>query len=123
MEALESRQMLSGMPMLIDINTISSTPGSDPNNLVEVGGTLFFTANDGLSGVELWKSDGTAGGTVRVADINSGTASSSPANLTNVGGTLFFTANDGTSGSELWKSDGTEVGTVRVKDIEQKGHA
>ena len=34
-----------------------------------VNGTLFFAANDGTHGRELWKSDGTAAGTVLVKDI------------------------------------------------------
>ena len=47
-------------------------PGSDgsiPRILTNVGGTLFFAANDGTHGAELWKSDGTAAGTVMVKDI------------------------------------------------------
>ena len=43
-----------------------------------VNGTLFFRADDGSSGLELWKSDGTEAGTVRVKDINVATAGSSP---------------------------------------------
>ncbi|MGJ5635029.1 hypothetical protein, partial [Nostoc sp. CALU 1950] len=64
---------------------------------------------------ELWKSDGTEAGTVRVKDINTATIHSSPQNLTNVNGTVYFVANDSSGDSELWKSDGTEAGTVRVK--------
>jgi ELWxxDGT repeat protein len=82
-----------------------------------VGNTLFFAANDGVNGLELWKSDGTAAGTVLVKDINPGSSGSYPRNLTVMGNTLFFTADDGVNGNELWKSDGTAAGTVLVKDI------
>jgi ELWxxDGT repeat protein len=89
-----------------------------------VNGTLFFAANDGTRGHELWKSDGTSTGTVLVKDIRPGAFGSYPYSLTNVGGRLFFIANDGTNGRELWISDGTSTGTVLVKDINQgAGHA
>ena len=88
-----------------------------PANLTAVAGTLFFTANDGTTGSELWKSDGTAAGPSLVKDIRPGTSSSFPYDLTALGGTLFFTAYDNTNGQELWKSDGTSGGTVLVKDI------
>src|SRR5260370_26879046 len=91
---------------------------SNPSGLVNVNGTLFFTANDGTHGPELWKSDGSSNGTVQVADIDPGSAGSFPRSLTNVNGTLFFSANNGVSGYELWKSDGTATGTVLVKDID-----
>ncbi len=77
---------------------------------------LYFAANDGASGAELWKSDGTAAGTVRVKDISS-PYGSSPSGFTVFNGMLYFRANDGDSGLELWTSDGTDAGTVRVKDI------
>jgi ELWxxDGT repeat protein len=85
--------------------------------LTNVSGTLFFSADDGNVGHELWKSDGTPGGTVLVRDINPASGHSYPRHLANVNGTLFFAANDGTRGHELWKSDGTSTGTVLVKDI------
>ena len=37
-----------------------------------VGKTLLFRASDGVSGAELWKTDGTEAGTVLVKDINPG---------------------------------------------------
>jgi ELWxxDGT repeat protein len=95
--------------------------GSDPQALTNAGGTLFFHANDGVSGVELWKSDGTAAGTALVKDILPGSGTSLPSQFTStfahVNGTVFFSASDGSSGFEPWKSDGTTAGTVRVKDI------
>jgi ELWxxDGT repeat protein/VCBS repeat-containing protein len=87
------------------------------SSLANVNGTLFFTADDGTTGYELWKSDGTETGTLLVRDINTGSVGSNPSNLTNVDGILFFRAEDGIAGQELWKSDGTEAGTQLVKDI------
>ena len=109
--------------MVKDINPGTNTSFFQPK-FAKVNETLFFAANDGTNGYELWKSDGTNAGTVMVKDIypgytTSGIAySSEPRNLTNVNGTLFFTANNGINGRELWKSDGTEAGTIMVKDID-----
>lgn len=96
---------------------LGAASGSWVRDLTNVGGTLYFTADDGNSGEEIWKSDGTYLGTVRVKDIVAGPLSSSPEYLINVGGTLYFVANDELSGFELWSSDGTAAGTNRVKDI------
>lgn len=101
-----------------DINPASS---SDPMDLVDVNGVLFFSANDGTNGRELWKSNGTLGGTSMVKNINPAGASSDPTGLVNVSGVLFFSASDGVKGKELWKSDGTQAGTTMVKDINLGG--
>ena len=99
-------------------------PGGDnypdisiPDGLINVNGTVFFNATDATYGNELWKTDGTAAGTVLVKDINPGSNGSYLSDLTNVNNTLFFTADDGKNGAELWKTDGTAAGTVLVKDI------
>ena len=95
-------------------------PGENSSSisyLTDVNGTLFFRADDGIHGYELWKSDGTETGTALVKDINSGVNSSEVARFTVFNGTLFFLANDNIHGSELWKSDGTADGTILVKDI------
>jgi ELWxxDGT repeat protein len=77
---------------------------------------LFFRSL-GSSGHELWKSDGTAAGTVLVKDLNPGSGVSDLVYLTAVGSTLFFSGYEPATGGELWKSDGTAAGTVLVKDI------
>ena len=94
--------------MVKDIATGDAS--SSPAGLTAVNSTLFLAANDGIVGSELWKSDGTAAGTVLVKDITSGAGSSSPAFLTNVAGTL---SGDGLA---RWKlGDQVEVVAVRVE--------
>jgi ELWxxDGT repeat protein len=91
--------------------------GSYPRNFTNINGTVYFAANDGGRGPQLWKSDGTTAGTVLVKDIQAFNSTSSLYELTNVSGTLFFAAIDDAHGDELWKSDGTTAGTVLVKDV------
>ena len=104
--------VLEDIVLVKDINPTSNPTGEDddeadgPEHLTNVVGTLFFTTDDGTTGIELWKSDGTAAGTLLVKDINPGAASANPGSLTNVAGTLFFGTDDGTT-----------AGTVLVKDI------
>ena len=100
-----------------DTSSVTRFNGT-PLRLTPIGNTVFFTLDDDVIGDELWKSDGTANGSVLVADINKRTfASSSPRNLTSLGKTLFFTADDGSTGRELWTSNGSAETTVRVADI------
>lgn len=94
-----------------------SAPSSFPAFLTPMSGVLYFSADDGVRGNELWRSDGTAAGTFLVKDINPGSGDSSPSGLVVANGVLFFAANNGVQGVELWKSDGTEAGTMLVKDV------
>lgn len=75
---------------------------------------LFFTAYTASSGLELWRSDGTAQGTQLVVDILPGTDSSAPRLLTVHGSMLFFVANNPTP--SLWKTDGTAAGTKLISN-------
>ena len=107
------------VPVLVkDINpsTTSALPFYD-KGIAEYNGLLFFAADDGTTGTELWATDGSEAGTLLVKDINPGATGSESQNFYEVNGYLLFTANDGTHGLELWRTDGTEVGTVLVKDI------
>ena len=105
---------------------------SNPNNLTVVGDKLYFTANDGINGNELWQLD-SSGNAFLVVDIypgssnsyygyygfessNSYPSSSNPNNLTAVGDKLYFTADDGTNGTELWQLDSSGTASL-VADI------
>jgi ELWxxDGT repeat protein len=84
---------------------------SDPKEFTNVNGVLYFIAND----YELWKSDGTAAGTLmvmRFPGINAGIS-----NLTNLNGFIYFSGYDDDHGYELWRSDGTKAGTRMIKDV------
>ncbi len=81
-------------------------------------GKLYFSADDGSKGFELWVTDGTPTGTTMVKDINPTGTSGAGYSITVLGNYFYFSASDGTSGGELWRSDGTEGGTTRVKDIQ-----
>lgn len=85
------------------------------SSLIVYNDELYFTANDGVHGQELYKTDGVA--ITQVADINPGIGDSWPAYFTTSNGSLYFLAEDGTHGQELWKTDGTPQGTMLVKDI------
>ena len=102
------------------VKDINSTGDSAPAEISEVGTTAFFSAM-GAGGRELWKSNGTDVGTMRVKNIRAGAKSSNPSGLTAVGSRLFFAATDSSNDRELWVSDGTSLGTTRVKDISTTG--
>jgi ELWxxDGT repeat protein len=105
------------LPALVDDLNPGPT-GSNPSQLTVVENTLFFVANDGESGNELWKLDTGGVGPILVKEITPGPAGSSLRGLKNVNGTLYFVLEKelsyGVYERELWKSDGTEAGTVKV---------
>jgi ELWxxDGT repeat protein len=90
---------------------------SNPSQLTAVGDILYFVANDGPRGPELWKTDTRNLRTAIVKDITTGFfgTGSSIRNLTAVGNKLFFTT-DNTSGSNLWVTDGSTGGTLQIKE-------
>ncbi len=90
------------------VRTTAPPPPIDPTG-------LYFSADDGATGSELWKvaADGQV---VQVADIIPGAGSSFPSEFTEFAGELYFEARDGTTGEEPWKlaADGS---VVQVADI------
>jgi len=126
---------LAGTMLVRDIHV--GPLGSDPTELIEFtdrpgfnpSTRLYFSANDGLHGRELWRSNGTVASTQLVADINLGPADSSPTYLTvvprpdlnPVPRALYFRADDGIHGAELWRTTAKRpnrlITTELVKDI------
>ena len=105
----------SGATLLATINPTLFYSYSDCS--VVVGTTMFFTAENSIGGVGLWKSDGTGAGTAMVSEIYTTPPGVDPTDLTAVGTKLFFSAADNPSygrGHQLWISDGTNAGTYPV---------
>lgn len=130
-ELWKSDGTANGTVLVRDINTgtFSDTSGttpvtkprsSAPGLFTVAGNTMYFAAIDFNNGAELWKTDGTAAGTVRVADLNPGTANAfgTGDQMIVINGILYFSAINGQNGSELWKLDTTgTTGPVMLKDI------
>ncbi|MFC3160670.1 hypothetical protein ACFOEQ_21425 [Chryseobacterium arachidis] len=84
---------------------------------------LFLAANDGISGKEIWKSDGTVAGTTLLKDIATNSGSGIPADfkiLTLNNGKFYFIGNTAT-GYQLFASDGTEAGTIPIRAMQNIG--
>ena len=98
----------TGTHMVKEINSGTNQygkAGSYPGYLTEFMNTVFFQAFDGTDH-ELWKSDGTAEGTVKVTSSNV-----TPAYLTVMNDQLFFIGHNNNEQAALWVSDGTQAGT------------
>ena len=126
LESLERRDLLSATPTLvgdfsldapIEVTHTDAYWLNRQSDNAWLHGELFFAADDGSGDVELWKSDGTEEGTIRVADIRPGVHGSLPRNFKAIPGRVLFTAYTQEHGRELWTTDGTEAGTVLVKDL------
>jgi ELWxxDGT repeat protein len=107
-----------GTALVKDINpgiAASNTAGN--YEITPLGNLLLFSAKGDDSGTELWKTDGTAAGTLPLKDINPGTPDSKPSYLWPMGNILLFTAQTAENGREVWRTDGTEAGTFMLKDI------
>lgn len=115
-EMLEMRCLLTDpIAPMIDLDTRTGNwgegLGSSIVEITAVGDQAFFIADDGIHGTELWKTDGTPGGTRLVRDIWLGAGTSRPHSLKRLGDKVAFVAESGAYNFQLWISDGTENGT------------
>ena len=90
--------------------------------VVRCDAKVFFRADDG-TGCEPYLTDGTAAGTLRLADIHPTGSSGCADDLDSdgvphrLGDKLVFAATDPTHGLELWITDGTTQGTSLIADV------
>lgn len=110
----------SGDPYLIqDINPAGR---SNPDNLFKVNGVLFFTAEEGTHGRELWTLNADATSALLLKDIIPGDGSPVFQTMDAFNNLLYFVVavpnQDGTlPQTQLWKSNGTPEGTLLVAKL------
>ena len=122
-EVWKTNGTVSGTILLKDINpgTNDGTPWPNPPFFNEVNGQLYFIGNDGVSGDELWRTNGSNIGTILVKDINSGIGSADITSPTIVGNHLYFKVFIG-GRTSLWKSNGTSSGTIKITDLSRNDY-
>ncbi len=116
-----------GTIRLSDLPNPSPFPGpvrSPWHGLVELSGGVAFLAADALGTFEPWYSDGSIGGTRRLADAYP--ALDAPftelaSEVVSVGGRIFFVS--GTASPSLWVSDLTAVGTKSLGPLTTRSGA
>ncbi len=83
----------TGPVRIADVNP--GVGNSNPVFMANIDGKIYFSADDGVTGRELWKYDSVTNQTAQVRDINPGPADSNPFFLTATNGVIFFTADNG----------------------------
>ncbi len=84
---------------------------------IEYKGKLYYSLDDGKTGLELWSVDCNTNAITLVKDINKGKQGSNPEDFTLFKNTLYFKARTKAHGTELWHSDGSPQGTRLFMDI------
>jgi ELWxxDGT repeat protein len=110
----------AGTAMVMDIRP--GAEGSQPAVIGSVGGTVYFTTDDGSGDQQLWATDGTAAATRALHRFGAAEGAVTVSNVVGGGGggvALFTTYRFGHK--ELWKSNGTEAGTALVASLPASG--
>ena len=98
--------------------TVKVTDLYEASTLTATNNNIFLKARTAYgSPYELYKSDGTAAGTMIVKDVNGGRATRNLWSLQAFGNKLVFTSLSVQTGREVWISDGTTNGTKILKDL------
>jgi len=89
-------------------------PSSEPKQLHVYNGQIYFSANDGIHGRELWRVD-IDGNAEMVLDITPGSAEVSIDNFRELNGILYFRVSTGKGEGDLWRTNGTTAETRLVR--------
>ena len=120
-----SNGTVAGTQMIKSVNNSLGCPNTNQfSSHAVLGNNHFFTANNSNTGFELWKTDGSADGTIKIKDIgvnNTAAFYYGLPNLEMMNGHIYFlaTAAMNTSPSHnatLYKSGGTAATTVIVEE-------
>lgn len=117
-----------GTQVLIDINpgianAISTANDERPYAILPVlQNHAFFYANDGTHGIELWKTDGTATGTIIVKDINTEPGKGirdtfSSMDMIAHNNRLYFLVDKENGDADVWSTDGTANDMVNISNL------
>lgn len=83
------------------------------------GGRIYYAAADAAHGTELWTSDGTAAGTVRLTDIRPGAdGGTDPYAMARLGKRVVFSGNDPDFAADLWIAGPTPGSAKRIKNLD-----
>lgn len=117
MKAGTAPQILADLNPLRPASQYYQPPCAQDRTAVLNGSMYFVAQQNGSSGYELWKTDGTAAGTLALTNLSAANPSSMPCYLTSFGNRVYFTTTTVASGNELWATDGTPAGTEQVADV------
>ena len=114
-------ERLASIPLAPERFSDTASLGSYPNTFIDALGYTFFIAGDWRGDDELWRTDGTATGTILLGQINPNYSGdtyfgSSPDHFLEYNGALYFDAATGDANKELWRTDGTATGTEAFID-------
>ncbi len=108
---------IAGTRMLKNFNSTTQNSGNIywSGTFYKAGNRAVFAVNDGINGYQLWASDGTELGTVRLTNTSQ-TDTNYFDSFTAVGSKLIFRARS-TNERNLWITDGTTAGTFELMNV------